>query len=135
MPVRLKLKEAFHQPARMLGYRDQTADRDYVRARSEIGRAPDRSALGMGCRLVKLRTIASPVLIPARVSMGVPEQRAGSEIFFGARASRGFSIALDIQRDGIFHCPGRFDWTSGFGVSAYTDPAGRNDRDPNSRSG
>jgi CubicO group peptidase (beta-lactamase class C family) len=51
-----------------------------------------------------------------------PEQRAGSEIFFGAYRSTGFGMAVDIQRDDIFHAPGRFGWDGGFGTSAYTDP-------------
>ena len=52
-----------------------------------------------------------------------PEQRAGSEIFFGTYASWGFGMAVDIQRKEIFHTPGRFGWTGGFGTTAYTDPA------------
>jgi len=52
-----------------------------------------------------------------------PEQRAGSEIFFGAYGSWGFGMAVDIQRDEIFRTPGRFGWDGGFGTSAYTDPA------------
>ena len=52
-----------------------------------------------------------------------PEQRAGSEIFFGAYSSWGFGMAVDIQRNDIFRTPGRFGWTGGLGTSAYTDPA------------
>jgi CubicO group peptidase (beta-lactamase class C family) len=52
-----------------------------------------------------------------------PEQRAGSEIFFGASSSWGFGMAVDIQRNDIFRTPGRFGWTGGLGTSAYTDPA------------
>ncbi len=52
-----------------------------------------------------------------------PEQRAGSEIFFGSYGSWGFGMAVDIQRNQIFHTPGRFGWDGGFGTSAYTDPA------------
>jgi CubicO group peptidase (beta-lactamase class C family) len=52
-----------------------------------------------------------------------PEQRAGSEIFFGTSCSWGFGMAVDIQRDDIFRTPGRFGWDGGFGTSAYTDPA------------
>jgi CubicO group peptidase (beta-lactamase class C family) len=32
-------------------------------------------------------------------------------------------MAVDIRRNEIFHTPGRFGWTGGFGTSAYTDPA------------
>jgi len=52
-----------------------------------------------------------------------PEQRAGSEIFFGTHSSWGFGMAVDIRRKDIFHTPGRFGWTGGFGTTAYTDPA------------
>ena len=52
-----------------------------------------------------------------------PEQRAGSEIFFGTHSSWGFGMAVDIRRNEIFHNPGRFGWTGGFGTTAYTDPA------------
>jgi CubicO group peptidase (beta-lactamase class C family) len=52
-----------------------------------------------------------------------PEQRAGSEIFFGAHSSWGLGMAVDIQPREIFHTRGRFGWTGGFGITAYTDPA------------
>jgi CubicO group peptidase (beta-lactamase class C family) len=52
-----------------------------------------------------------------------PGQRAGSELFFGAHSSWGFGMAVDVQRREIFHSPGRFGWTGGFGTTAYTDPA------------
>jgi CubicO group peptidase (beta-lactamase class C family) len=51
-----------------------------------------------------------------------PEQRAGSEIFFGASSSWGFGMAVDIRRGDIFRTPGRFGWDGGFGTSAYVDP-------------
>ncbi len=52
-----------------------------------------------------------------------PEQRAGSEIFFGTHSSWGLGMAVDIRREEIYHTPGRFGWTGGFGTTAYTDPA------------
>ena len=52
-----------------------------------------------------------------------PEQRAGSELFFGTYSSWGFGMAVDIAREQVFHTPGRFGWTGGFGTTAYTDPA------------
>lgn len=54
-----------------------------------------------------------------------PEQRVGAEVFFGTHSSWGFGMAVDIRRNEIFHTPGRFGWTGGFGTSAYTDPAER----------
>ena len=52
-----------------------------------------------------------------------PEQRAGSEIFFGTHSSWGLGMAVDIGRTEIYHTPGRFGWNGGFGTTAYTDPA------------
>jgi CubicO group peptidase (beta-lactamase class C family) len=52
-----------------------------------------------------------------------PEQRAGSEVFFGTHSSWGLGVAVDIRRTEIFHTPGRFGWTGGLGTTAYTDPA------------
>ncbi len=57
-----------------------------------------------------------------------PEQRAGSEIFFGTHSSWGLGMAVDIRRNEIFHTPGRFGWTGGFGTTAYIDPAEGIDR-------
>jgi CubicO group peptidase (beta-lactamase class C family) len=51
-----------------------------------------------------------------------PEQRLGSEIFFGSHSSWGLGMAVDIERREIFHNPGRFGWMGGFGTTAYTDP-------------
>ncbi|MGH9377301.1 MAG: serine hydrolase domain-containing protein [Terriglobia bacterium] len=52
-----------------------------------------------------------------------PEQRAGSEFFFGTHSSWGLGMAVDIRRNEIYHSPGRFGWTGGFGTTAYIDPA------------
>lgn len=52
-----------------------------------------------------------------------PEQRAGAEIFFGDYSSWGLGMAVDIARREIFHTPGRYGWTGGFGTTAYIDPA------------
>jgi len=51
-----------------------------------------------------------------------PEQRADADIFFGTHASWGLGMAVDIRRKDIFHTPGRFGWTGGFGTTAYIDP-------------
>jgi CubicO group peptidase (beta-lactamase class C family) len=52
-----------------------------------------------------------------------PEERAGSEIFFGTYRSWGLGMAVDIRRNDVFRTPGRFGWDGGLGTSAYTDPA------------
>jgi CubicO group peptidase (beta-lactamase class C family) len=54
-----------------------------------------------------------------------PEERAGSEVFFGTHSSWGLGMGVGIHRDEIFNTPGRYGWTGGFGTSAYIDPAER----------
>jgi len=54
-----------------------------------------------------------------------PAQREGSDVFFGAHSSWGLGVAVDIGRSEIYHTPGRFGWSGGFGTTAYTDPAER----------
>jgi CubicO group peptidase (beta-lactamase class C family) len=52
-----------------------------------------------------------------------PSQRTGAELFFGEFSSWGLGMAVDIRRHDLFHTPGRFGWTGGFGTTAYVDPA------------
>ena len=52
-----------------------------------------------------------------------PAQRVGADIFFGEHASWGLGFAVDIRRREIYHNPGRYGWTGGFGTTAYIDPA------------
>ncbi len=59
-----------------------------------------------------------------------PEQRAGSEIFFGPYSSWGLGMAVDIQRNEIFRTPGRFGWDGGFGTSGIHRSCRENDRHP-----
>jgi CubicO group peptidase (beta-lactamase class C family) len=54
-----------------------------------------------------------------------PEQRVGAEIFFGTHSSWGLGFAVDTARREIYHNPGRFGWTGGFGTIAYVDPTER----------
>jgi len=53
------------------------------------------------------------------------EQRIGAEIFFGSHSSWGLGVAVDTARREIYHNPGRFGWTGGFGTTAYIDPKER----------
>jgi CubicO group peptidase (beta-lactamase class C family) len=52
-----------------------------------------------------------------------PENRTGSELFFGEHSSWGLGFAVDTARRDVYHNPGRFGWTGGFGTTAYIDPA------------
>ena len=68
------------------------------------------------------------ILSPASVELMTADQvartqRAGSDIFFGDFSSWGSGMAVDTARREIYHSPGRFGWTGGYGITAYTDPA------------
>jgi CubicO group peptidase (beta-lactamase class C family) len=52
-----------------------------------------------------------------------PDQREGSEIFFGGYSSWGLGMSVETKRDEIFHIEGKFGWEGGLGTSARTDPA------------
>ncbi|HKE96541.1 MAG TPA: serine hydrolase domain-containing protein [Povalibacter sp.] len=52
-----------------------------------------------------------------------PRHREGAELFFHGYSSWGLGMAVDIAREEIYHSPGRFGWTGGFGTALYIDPA------------
>ena len=60
---------------------------------------------------------------PWRSTRCTPENRTGSELFFGEHSSWGLGFAVDTARRDAYHNPGRFGWTGGFGTTAYVDPA------------
>jgi CubicO group peptidase (beta-lactamase class C family) len=51
-----------------------------------------------------------------------PEQKAGTEIFFGDNSSWGFGMSVVTRRDDLAAVPGRFGWNGGLGTSGYSDP-------------
>ena len=52
-----------------------------------------------------------------------PQQKAGTELFFGHGASWGMGGAVVTRRTDLFATPGRFGWDGGYGTSAHVDPA------------
>lgn len=52
-----------------------------------------------------------------------PQQREGTEPFFGTHSSWGLGLGVCIHREEIYQTPGRFGWDGGTGTSAYVDPA------------
>jgi CubicO group peptidase (beta-lactamase class C family) len=51
-----------------------------------------------------------------------PQQRVGTEIFFGKHTSWGLGMAVNIHREKPWQVPGRFGWDGGYGTSAWSDP-------------
>lgn len=69
------------------------------------------------------RRILSPASVALMTSDQVsPKQREGNELFFGDYSSWAFGMAVDTARREIYHSPGRFGWTGGYGTTAYVDP-------------
>jgi CubicO group peptidase (beta-lactamase class C family) len=52
-----------------------------------------------------------------------PEQKRGTELFFGHGASWGMGGAVVMRRTDLFTTPGRYGWDGGYGTSAHMDPA------------
>jgi CubicO group peptidase (beta-lactamase class C family) len=52
----------------------------------------------------------------------VPEQKLGSELFFGDNRGWGFGLSVFTRRDDLCNSLGRFGWDGGYGTSWYSDP-------------
>jgi CubicO group peptidase (beta-lactamase class C family) len=52
-----------------------------------------------------------------------PQQKVGTELFFGHGASWGLGGALVTRRTDLYATPGRFGWDGGYGTSAHVDLA------------
>ncbi len=74
-------------------------------------------------KLAKARVLSRASVELMTADQLTPEQRADATIFFGTHSSWGLGMAVDIGRSEIYHNPGRFGWTGGFGTTAYVDPA------------
>jgi CubicO group peptidase (beta-lactamase class C family) len=68
------------------------------------------------------RILSRPSVELMMTDQVAPEQRAGSELFFGNHSSWGFGGSVDIKRTSLYRVPGRYGWDGGLGLSAYTDP-------------
>src|SRR5205823_6759346 len=49
-----------------------------------------------------------------------PQQKTGTEIFFGDHSGWGFGVEVITQRDDLASVPGRFGWNGGLGTSGYS---------------
>lgn len=73
-------------------------------------------------RLGETRILSRPTVELMTQDHLTPEQRADAPIFFGEHSSWGLGFAVDVARREIYHTPGRYGWTGGFGTTAYIDP-------------
>jgi CubicO group peptidase (beta-lactamase class C family) len=51
-----------------------------------------------------------------------PEQKLGSELFFGDNRGWGMGLSVFTKRDDLYTTLGRFGWDGGYGTSWYSDP-------------
>jgi CubicO group peptidase (beta-lactamase class C family) len=75
-----------------------------------------------GGRLGSERILSRPSAELMTTDQITPEQKLGSEIFFGDNRSWGMGVSVFTRRDDLSHVPGRFGWDGGYGTSWYSDP-------------
>jgi CubicO group peptidase (beta-lactamase class C family) len=75
-----------------------------------------------GGRLGSERILSRPSVELMTTDQLTPEQKKGSEIFFGDNRGWGFGLSVVTKRDQICNVPGRFGWDGGYGTSWYSDP-------------
>jgi CubicO group peptidase (beta-lactamase class C family) len=75
-----------------------------------------------GGRLGNERILSRPSVELMTTDQLTPEQKLGSEIFFGDNRGWGMGLSVFTRRDNLCNVPGRFGWDGGYGTSWYSDP-------------
>jgi len=75
-----------------------------------------------GGRLGSERILSRPSVELMTTDHITPEQKQGSELFFGDTRGWGFGLSVYTSRDDLCSVPGRFGWYGGYGTSWYSDP-------------
>lgn len=75
-----------------------------------------------GGRLGSKRILSRPSIELMTTDHITPEQKQGSEFFFGDNKGWGFGLAVFTRGDDLCSVPGRFGWDGGYGTSWYSDP-------------
>ena len=75
-----------------------------------------------GGRLGSERILSRPSVEVMTTDQLSPDQRSGSELFFGDNRSWGMGVSVFTRRDDLATRPGRFGWEGGYGTSWYSDP-------------
>lgn len=69
------------------------------------------------------RLLSRPAVELMTTDQLTPENRIGTELFFGDGASWGMGNAVVTRRTSLSTTPGRFGWDGGYGTSGHSDPA------------
>ena len=75
-----------------------------------------------GGRLGNERILSRPSVELMTTDQLTPEQKLGSEIFFGDNRGWGMGLSVFTRRNNLCNVPGRFGWDGGYGTSWYSDP-------------
>ena len=75
-----------------------------------------------GGRLGHERILSRPSVELMTADGITPEQKLGSELFFGDNRGWGMGLSVFTRRDDLCTTPGRFGWDGGYGTSWYSDP-------------
>jgi CubicO group peptidase (beta-lactamase class C family) len=75
-----------------------------------------------GGRLGRERILSRPSVELMTTDGITPEQKLGSELFFGDNRGWGMGLSVFTRRDDLCSTPGRFGWDGGYGTSWYSDP-------------
>lgn len=75
-----------------------------------------------GGRLGSERILSRPTVELMTTDHIAPEQKQGSELFFGGVRGWGFGLSVFTRRDDLAGRPGRYGWDGGYGTSWYSDP-------------
>jgi CubicO group peptidase (beta-lactamase class C family) len=75
-----------------------------------------------GGRHGRERILSRPSVELMTTDQLAPEQKSGSEIFFGDNRGWGMGLSVCTRRDDLCNVPGRFGWDGGYGTSWYSDP-------------
>jgi CubicO group peptidase (beta-lactamase class C family) len=75
-----------------------------------------------GGRLGSERILSRPSVELMTSDHLTPEQKQGSELFFGDNSGWGMGVQVFTRRDDLHTVPGRFGWVGGYGTSWYSDP-------------
>ena len=75
-----------------------------------------------GGRLGSERILSRPSVELMTTDQLAPDQKLGSELFFGDNRGWGLGLSVFMRRDNLCTAPGRFGWDGGYGTSWYSDP-------------
>jgi CubicO group peptidase (beta-lactamase class C family) len=75
-----------------------------------------------GGRLGSERILSRPSVELMTTDQLTPDNKLGSELFFGDNRGWGLGLSVFTRRDNLCTAPGRFGWDGGYGTSWYSDP-------------